>query len=123
MDLSYLDFGRILTRQFIYLLITFLVGTFLLHLATGILGFKKRGFGKALGVILAGGLASLALSFIPYIGNLLGLVSYWFFIKSFYDVGWIKAIICWFMSILIAFIIAILVLILLGISIFFIPAF
>ncbi|MEF8848668.1 MAG: hypothetical protein V5A68_05985 [Candidatus Thermoplasmatota archaeon] len=123
MDFNYLDFGEILTRQFVYLLISFIVGTFLLHLATGVLSFKKRGFGKAIEVMLAGGTSSFILSFIPYIGNLLGLISYWFFIKSFYDVGWIKAIICWFMSILIAFIIAVAILIVLGMSVFFILPF
>ena len=116
------DLGEILTRQVIYLIVIFFLGVILLHFATIILDFKKRGLGKAAAVLIAGSILAFFLAFIPYIGRILGLIGFWFFIKSFYDVGWGKAIIAWIMSIIVAFIIALVILILFGISIIFIPA-
>ena len=113
--------GEILTRQFIYFLVIFFVGVFLLHIATKILDFKKRSFGKATGVLITGSVAAFVLAFVPYIGRILGIVGFWFFIKSFYDVSWGKAILAWIMSIFVAFIIALIILVLLNISILFIP--
>jgi len=115
------ELGEILTRQIIYLVVIFFIGVFLLHIATKILDFKKRSFGKAAGVLIAGSVAAFLLAFIPYIGRILGLIGFWFFIKSFYDVSWGKAILAWIMSIVIAFIIAIVILFLFDISILFIP--
>ena len=115
------DLGEILTRQVIYLIVIFFLGVVLLHVATGILDFRKRGFGKAAGVLITGSVAAFFLAFIPYVGRILGLIGFWFFIKSFYDVGWGKAILAWIMSIVVAFIIALIILILFDISILFIP--
>ena len=115
------ELGEILTRQFIYFLVIFFVGVFLLHIATKILDFKKRSFGKATGVLITGSVAAFVLAFVPYIGRILGIVGFWFFIKSFYDVSWGKAILAWIMSIFVAFIIALIILVLLNISILFIP--
>jgi hypothetical protein len=116
------ELGEILTRQLIYLVVIFFLGVILLHFATSILDFKKRSFGKAAGVLIAGSIVAFILAFIPYLGRLLGLIGFWFFIKSFYDVSWGKAILAWIMSIVVAFIIALVILILFGISIIFIPA-
>jgi len=115
------ELGELLTRQVIYFLITFFVGILLLHLATGILSFHKRSFGKAAGTVIIGAVVMSVLAFIPYVGRIIGLISFWYFIKSFYDVSWGKAILAWIMSILVAFIVAVVVLILFDISILFVP--
>ena len=116
------ELGEILTRQVIYFIVIFFVGVILLHITTKILDFKKRSFGKATGLIILGSVVSFLLAFIPYIGRILGLIGFWYLIKRFYDVSWGKAILAWIMSIVVAFIIALIVLILLGISILFIPS-
>ena len=121
MELLDYELGEILSRQIIYLVVIFFLGVFLLHVATKILDFRKRSFGKAAGVLIVGSIAAFLLAFIPYIGRILGLIGFWFFIKSFYDVSWGKAILAWVMSIVVAFVIALVILILLGISILFIP--
>ncbi len=121
MEILGYELGEILTRQVIYLLVIFFLGVILLHVATSILDFKKRSFGKAAGVLIAGSVVAFLLAFIPYVGRILGLIGFWFFIKSFYDVSWGKAILAWGMSIVVAFIIAIIILILFDISILFIP--
>jgi len=115
------ELGELLTRQVIYFLITFFVGILLRHLATGILSFHKRSFGKAAGTVIIGAVVMSVLAFIPYVGRIIGLISFWYFIKSFYDVSWGKAILAWIMSILVAFIVAVVVLILFDISILFVP--
>jgi len=115
------ELGEILTRQVIYLVIIFLLGVILLHVATKILDFKKRSFGKAAGVLIAGSIVAFLLAFIPYVGRIVGLIGFWFLIKSFYDVSWGKAILAWIMSIVVAFIVALIILILFDISILFIP--
>lgn len=117
------DLGEILTSQFIYFVIVFLLGVFLLHFATKILDFEKRSFGKAAGVLLAGNVVAFLLAFIPYVGRILGLIGFWFFIKSFYDVSWGKAILAWIMSIVVAFIVAFFVLLVFGLSVLYIPNF
>lgn len=108
-------------RSLIQFLITFFIGSVLLHIATGILDFKKRGLGTAAGTVLVGSVFSVVLSFIPVIGWLLGLLGFWYIIKKFYDVGWIKAVFAWLMSIVVAFIIAFIILFILGISYLFMP--
>ena len=115
------ELGEILTRQFIYLVVIFFLGVILLHIATKILDFKKRSFGKAAGVLITGSIVAFILAFIPYVGRILGLIGFWFFIKSFYDVSWGKAILAWIMSIVVAFIIALVILFLFNISILFMP--
>ena len=80
---------------------------------------EKRRFTTAFAVVIAGGIASFILTFIPAIGWLLGLITYWYFIKSLYNVGWGKAILAWIMSILVAFIIAVMLLVFLGLSTIF----
>ena len=115
------ELGEILTRQVIYLVVIFFLGVILLHIATKILDFKKRSFGKAAWVLIAGSIVSFLLAFIPYVGRIVGLIGFWFLIKSFYDESWGKAILAWIMSIVVAFIVALVVLILFDISILFIP--
>ena len=113
------EVSEILTSHLIYSLIILLVGVFLLHLATVILNIEKRGFGKAIIVLVAGSIISFILAFIPYIGILLGLVGFWYVIKSVYGIRWIKAVFVWLMSIVVAFFIALLIFFFLGISMFF----
>jgi len=121
MEILGYELGEMLTRQIIYLVVIFFLGVVLLHIATIILDFRKRSFGKAAGVLIAGSVISFLLAFIPYIGRILGLIGFWFFIKSFYNVSWGKAILAWIMSIVVAFIVALIILILFDISILFIP--
>ena len=121
MEITGYELGDILTRQFIYLIVIFFLGVILLHVSTKILDFKKRSFGKAAGVLIVGSMVSFFLAFIPYLGRILGLIGYWFLIKSFYDVSWGKAILAWIMSIIVAFIIALVILLLFNITILYIP--
>ncbi|MDG6218441.1 MAG: hypothetical protein QCI00_03260 [Candidatus Thermoplasmatota archaeon] len=111
-----IELGSILTRSLIQFIINLSIGIILLHIATKLLGFKKRGFIKATGTILIGSILAFMLGFIPIIGQFAGLLGFWFIIKKIYDVGWIKAILAWLMSIFIAFIIASILTILLGLS-------
>jgi len=120
MDFFIIESGKILTKSIIQFIITLVIGSILLHLATGFLGFKNRSITKAIGTVLTGDIIAFFLGFIPILGQFLGLISFWFIIKKIYDVGWIKAILAWIMSILITFIIAIIILFLLGFSIFII---
>jgi len=101
--------------------ITLFIGAVLLHVATGILGFEKRGLGTAVGAVFVGSLFSFVLSFAPLIGWILGLIGFWYIIKMFYDIGWMKAIVAWLMSIVVAFLIALVVIFFLGISYLIIP--
>jgi len=119
MEIIGIELGQIFHDRIIYFMITTFVGAILLHIATGILNFEKRRFTTAFAVVIVGGIISFILTFIPVIGWLLGLITYWYFIKNFYIVGWGKAILAWIMSILVVVIIAVIVLILLGISTIF----
>jgi hypothetical protein len=112
--------SEFLTSHLVYSLIIFFIGVFLLHIATVIMNFEKRSFGKAIIVLIFGSIVAFFLGFIPFIGRILGLIGFWFIIKSVYGVGWIKSILVWLMSIVVAFFIALLLLFLLGISMFFI---
>jgi len=112
-----IEVGKILTGSLIHFLITLIVGSILLHLATGLLGFKKRSFTKAASTVLLGDILAFFLRFIPLIGPLMGLIGFWFIIKKMYDIGWIKSILAWLMSIFVAFIISVIILLFLGMSI------
>lgn len=110
--------STLLASQLVYYLIIFFVGVFLLHSATVILSFEKRGFGKASIVLIVGSIIAVLLGFIPIIGGFLGLIGFWFIIKNVYHVGWLKSILAWLMSIIVAFLIALVLLFLLGLSVF-----
>ncbi len=118
MDFLGFVISDILTSQLVYYLIIFFIGVFLLHLATVILNFEKRGFGKAIIVLIVGSIIAVLLGIIPIIGGLLGLIGFWFIIKRVYHVGWFKSILAWLMSIIVAFFIALVLLFLLGLSVF-----
>ena len=122
MEIFGYELADIITRQLISFIVTFLVGVILLHIATKILDFEKRSFGKAASTVFIGDIVAFVLGFIPYIGWILGLIGFWYIIKNFYDVSWGKAILAWIMSILVAVIIVIIVLLILGISIIYIPS-
>jgi len=116
MEILGYQLSEIITSHLIYSLIIFFIGVFLLHLATIILNFEKRSFVKAIIVLFVGSLIAFVLSFIPYIGTFLGLIGFWYIIKSVYKVGWVKSILAWLLSIFIAFVIAVVLLFFLGIS-------
>jgi len=88
MEIIGIELGQIFHDRIIYFMITTFVGAILLHIATGILNFEKRRFTTAFAVVIVGGIISFILTFIPVIGWLLGLITYWYFIKNFYIVGW-----------------------------------
>ena len=110
----------LLMSQIVYYLIIFFIGVFLLHSATVILNFEKRSYGKAIIVLIVGSIIAVLLGFIPIIGGILGLIGFWFVIKSIYHVGWFHSILAWLMSIIVAFLIALVFLFLLGLSVFLI---
>jgi hypothetical protein len=110
------EIGRILLRSSIQFIVTFIIGTILLHLATGLLGFKKRSLLKASGTVILGDIVLFLFGFIPAFGQILGLISFWYIIKKMYEVGWFKSILAWLMSIFVAFIISVIILFLLGLS-------
>ena len=122
MELLGLVIDDFIRGSLIQFFITFVIGAVLLHLATGILDFKKRGFTTAVGTVLVGSIFSFFLTFIPLVGWLLGLIGFWYIIKKFYDVGWLKAVIAWIMSIVVAFIIGVVIIFLMGISYLFLSA-
>lgn len=117
MEAFVLILSSILIGYFIFLFTSFFIGSVLLHFATIILKFEKRSIITAFVVVIIGIIISLILRIIPFIGQILGLIAYWYFIKSFYDVGWGKAILAWLISILVTYVIAIVIIILLGFSI------
>jgi hypothetical protein len=122
-----IELSNIVIGSLIQLLVTIFIGAFLLHFASEILDFKIRSFGKAFAVVIIGGIVfvlvryflSSVLNIYPLIGIILGLVIYWYFIKTIYDVSWIKSILAWFISIIVSYIITIIILLILGVSIFF----
>jgi len=121
------ELSDIVIGSVVQLLITIFIGAFLLHFASKILDFKNKGFGKAFAVVIIGGIVfilvryvfSSFLSIYPLIGIVLGLIIYWYFIKTIYNVSWIKSILAWFISIVVSYIITIIILLVLGVSIFF----
>jgi len=127
MNLLGIELSDLITGSIIQLIITILIGAVLLHIATGILDFKKKSLWLAFAVVIIGGIISFALRFIlssildivPILGFAIGLIVYWFCIKSFYNVGWGRSIFAWLISIIVAFVISVIILSLLGISVFF----
>ncbi|MBN2603781.1 MAG: hypothetical protein JXA91_06595 [Candidatus Thermoplasmatota archaeon] len=119
MELLGIEIGELFTSTIIQFVITVLLGGILLHIATGILKFEKRSFTIAIAVVIVGGvfLSFLNLISIPFVW-LLGLIGYWFLIKNLYNVGWVKAILAWLMSIFVAFVIALILIAILGFSAF-----
>ncbi len=121
------ELSNIVIGSIIQLFITIFIGALLLHLASKILNFKAKSFGKAFAVVIIGGIVFIFIRYIlssilsinPLIGIILGLVIYWYFIKTIYDVTWIKSILAWFISIIVSYVITLIVLFILGISIFF----
>ena len=111
----------------VQLLITIFIGAFLLHFASKILDFKKRSYSKAFAVVIVGSIVFIFVRYIlssildvhPLIGIILGLIIYWYFIKSIYGVSWIKSILAWIISIIVSYVITIVILLIIGVSIFF----
>jgi len=108
-------------RIVIYVLINLIGSAILLHLGTGLLGFDKKGFTRAFTVVIIGDIVLFALSFYPF-GTVIGFLVFLYLIKKFYDVGWILAFLAFLMSIVVAVVITIILLLILGISVFIIPA-
>ena len=122
-----IELSNIVIGSVIQLIITVFIGAFLLHIASKILDFKSKSFGKAFSVVIIGGIVFIFVRYIlssvfslyPLIGIILGLVIYWYFIKTIYNVSWIKSILAWLISIFVSYIITIIILLIFGISIFF----
>lgn len=110
--------GIFLVILFISLLFRIFVGTLVLHFVTRILHFRNRSLGVAFGIVSFANILSLVIEngylilgfkydlFANFMGFISVSVVYWYLIKTFYYVGWKKAILVWVMSIVIAFIIA-----------------
>ena len=122
-----IELSNIVIGSIIQFIITVFIGAFLLHLASKILDFKSKSFSKAFAVVIIGGIVfifiqyilSSVLSIYPLIGIISGLVIYWYFIKTIYNVSWLKSILAWLISIFVSYIITIIMLFIFGISIFF----
>lgn len=112
-----MQINDVLIQEVIIFLFVLLIGAVFLHLATRILDFKNRSYGKAFLAILLGNILVFLLSYIPFrlLGILLGLLGTWFIIKVLYDVGWFKAFLAWIMSIVVAIVIAVILVLILGI--------
>lgn len=121
MELFGVDILEILTRDLIHLLFIWSLGGLLLHFASKYLSFETRTYGKAIAVMITGGAAFFILEFIPLVGGIFGHLAFWYLIKHYYNVGWDRAAVAWFMSICVAFLISLVVLALFGIDIFFAP--
>jgi len=121
MDLFGVDILKILTIDFIHVFIIFVIGGILLNYATGYLSFENRTYGKVIFVIIIGCCLFFIFDFIPVFGVGLGHISFWFLIRYIYDVGWDRALVAWFMSIFVAFMISLIILVVFGIDIIFMP--
>jgi len=62
MEIIGFELGELLTRQVIYLVVIFFLGVILLHVETSIIDFKKRSFGKAAGVLIAGSVVAFIIA-------------------------------------------------------------
>ena len=121
MDLFGVDILKVLTIDLIHVFIIFVIGGVLLHYATGYFSFETRSYGKVIAVIIIGCGLFFIFDFIPVFGVGFGHISFWFLIRHFYNVGWDRAAAAWFMSIFIAFMISLVVLIIFGLDIIFLP--
>ena len=108
-------------RQCIYAICILLIGALLLHYATGFLNFKRRNFRTALEALFIGSIVAFFLSFIPYVGRIISLFVLLYLIKWFYKETWSKAFLAWFISVIVGFIIAVVILAILDIPIIFMP--
>jgi len=121
------ELSNVFIGSIVQLFVTIFIGAILLHFASKILDFKKRSIGKAFCVVIVGGIVfilvryvlSSVLTIYPLIGILIGLIIYWYFIKTIYDITWIKSILAWIISIVVSYVITIIILLILGVSIFF----
>ena len=121
------EYNNIIIGSLVQLIIIISIGSILLNFASKILDFKKRSFSKAFAVVIVGSIVFIFVRYIlssildvhPLIGIILGLIIYWYFIKSIYDVSWIKSILAWIISIIVSYVITIVILLIIGVSIFF----
>jgi len=121
-----IELSNVVIGSIVQLVITIFIGALLLHLASKILDFKNKSIAKSFAVVIIGGFVFLLVRYIlsslldvhPLIGIILGLIIYWYFIKSIYDVSWIKSILAWFISIVVSYVITIVILLIIGVSIF-----
>ncbi len=103
------------------LLIYIVIASFLLHLATKMLKFQRKGLGLAfLTIITTVILVTIIKILLSYfhisviIYEIVGLIVAWYIIKKIYGVGWLLAIVAWLLSILIAYIVAFIMILLIG---------
>ena len=121
MDLFGVDVLRILIIDLVHVLTIGIVGGIVLHYAAGYLFFQNRSYQKIIKIMIIGCGLFFILDFIPIIGVGLGHVAFWFLIKYFYDETWAHAGAAWFLSILIPFMISLIILLLFGLEIIFMP--
>ena len=103
------------------LLIYIVIASFLLHLATKMLKFQRKALGLAfLTIITTVILVTIIKILLSYfhisviIYEIVGLIVAWYIIKKIYGVGWLLAIVAWLLSILIAYIVAFILILLIG---------
>jgi hypothetical protein len=91
------------------LVVVTLVGAGILSLATALAGIEGRTFGKAVtatvGAAVAGFLLGIPLSILSidggFIASAIGLLTYLAVIRAVYDTSWGKALLAWFLEIVV----------------------
>jgi len=116
-----LDMITFTIRQCIYAACILLIGSLLLHYSTEYFNFKNKNYRTALEALFIGSIIAFFLSFIPFVGRIISLFVILFLIKWFYKETWTKTIYAWFISVIIGFIIAIIILTILDVPFLFIP--
>jgi hypothetical protein len=121
MELFGVDILKILTIDLIHVFTIGVLGGLLLHYATGYLYFLNRSYKKVITVMIIGCSLFFIFDLIPVFGVGLGHLGFWFLIKVIYNEPWDQALGAWFLSIFIAFMISLLILLIFGIEIIFMP--
>jgi len=121
MDLFGVDILRILIIDLVHVLIIGIFGGILLHYAAEYLFFQNRSYQKIIKIMVIGCVLFFILDFIPIFGVGLGHLGFWVLIKYFYKETWAHAGAAWFISILIPFMISLIILLLFGLEIIFLP--
>jgi hypothetical protein len=121
MELFGVDILKILTIDLVHVLTIGVLGGVLLHHATKYLYFQNRSYQKVITIMIIGCGLFFIFDFIPVFGVGFGHFGFWFLIKVIYNETWAAAATAWFLSIFIAFMISLVILLLFGIEIIFMP--
>ncbi|AEC52646.1 hypothetical protein PNA2_1731 [Pyrococcus sp. NA2] len=106
---------------FLAILIALVIAGLFMYVAAKLVGIEKASLGRSILVVLLGGIlqaiVTIALSFLPGINILLGIIAYVAVIKSLFETGWLKAFLAWIMVFVLELIIVLFLLSLFGVGI------